>query len=318
MLAAADEVVLIDLTPEALIERLRDGKIYPAERIEASLNNFFRIENLATLRELALRQVAEEVEAKQRAGEAREPRRAPASSVIEAAPAGGRRAGRWRWSPRARARSGWCAAPGARPSGSAPSSTCSTSSRRARRSTPRSASSCRRSRKLASVLGARMMIEEGDDVAEVAAAVGAERGTTYVLIGQPPLRAGLGPAARVAARAADPQDAGRRRADRRRPGEAARRAEPVSRILFPFMGSALSERTLDATLRLARAQEAMLMPAYVDRDPADALARGPLGAECDEALALLEADRAARGPGRASRSTRGSSAGAPRATRSPS
>ncbi len=45
--------------------------------------------------------------------------------------------------------------------------------------------------KLASILGARMMIEEGDDVAEVAAAVGAERGTTYVLIGQPPLRAGL-------------------------------------------------------------------------------------------------------------------------------
>ena len=67
VLTAADEVVLIDLTPEALIERLRAGKIYPAERIEASLNNFFRIENLATLRELALRQVAEEVEAKARA-----------------------------------------------------------------------------------------------------------------------------------------------------------------------------------------------------------------------------------------------------------
>ena len=64
VLASADEVVLLDLTPEALIERLRDGKVYPAERIEASLNNFFRIENLATLRELALRQVAEDVEAK--------------------------------------------------------------------------------------------------------------------------------------------------------------------------------------------------------------------------------------------------------------
>ena len=73
VLAAADEVVLIDLTPEALIERLRAGKVYPAERIEAALNNFFRIENLAALRELALRQVAEEVEAKQRAARPAEP-----------------------------------------------------------------------------------------------------------------------------------------------------------------------------------------------------------------------------------------------------
>ena len=60
----ADEVVLIDLTPEALLDRLRAGKVYPAERIDAALNNFFRIENLAALREVALRQVAEEVGAK--------------------------------------------------------------------------------------------------------------------------------------------------------------------------------------------------------------------------------------------------------------
>ena len=47
VLGRADEVVLIDLPPEALIERLRAGKIYPQERIEAALNGFFRIENLA-------------------------------------------------------------------------------------------------------------------------------------------------------------------------------------------------------------------------------------------------------------------------------
>ena len=64
ILARADEVVLIDLTPEALLERLRAGKVYPAERIDAALNNFFRIENLSALREVALRQVAEEVGAK--------------------------------------------------------------------------------------------------------------------------------------------------------------------------------------------------------------------------------------------------------------
>ena len=64
VLGEADEVVLIDLTPEALIARLRAGKIYPGENIEAALNNFFTVENLLALREVALRQVAQEVEAK--------------------------------------------------------------------------------------------------------------------------------------------------------------------------------------------------------------------------------------------------------------
>src|SRR6478735_7626098 len=63
-LSRADEVVLIDLTPEALIARLRAGKIYPTTNIDAALNNFFKIENLAALREVSLRQVAEDVESK--------------------------------------------------------------------------------------------------------------------------------------------------------------------------------------------------------------------------------------------------------------
>ena len=61
LLGRADEIVVVDLTPEELLERLRAGKVYPAERIDAALNNFFRIENLSALREVALRQVAEEV-----------------------------------------------------------------------------------------------------------------------------------------------------------------------------------------------------------------------------------------------------------------
>src|ERR1700733_9770993 len=64
VLSAADEIVLIDLTPEALIARLRAGKVYRPERVPAALNNFFKIENLAALRETALRQVAEDVEVK--------------------------------------------------------------------------------------------------------------------------------------------------------------------------------------------------------------------------------------------------------------
>ena len=63
VLDEADEVVLVDLTPEALQERLRAGKVYPGHQVERALLNFFRLENLAALRELALREVAEDVEA---------------------------------------------------------------------------------------------------------------------------------------------------------------------------------------------------------------------------------------------------------------
>ncbi len=56
ILTLADEVVLIDITPEALRDRLREGKIYSAERIDAALNNFFRVNNLRALRELAVRE----------------------------------------------------------------------------------------------------------------------------------------------------------------------------------------------------------------------------------------------------------------------
>ena len=56
ILPLADEVILIDVSPETLRERLRAGKIYPPERIETALANFFRIENLSSLRELALRE----------------------------------------------------------------------------------------------------------------------------------------------------------------------------------------------------------------------------------------------------------------------
>ena len=64
ILGRADEVILIDLPPDALLERLRAGKVYPPDRVESALNNFFKIENLTALREIALRQVAEEVESK--------------------------------------------------------------------------------------------------------------------------------------------------------------------------------------------------------------------------------------------------------------
>lgn len=59
----ADELILIDLTPEDLLERLREGKVYIPPQAERALQNFFRRENLVALRELALRRAAERVHA---------------------------------------------------------------------------------------------------------------------------------------------------------------------------------------------------------------------------------------------------------------
>ncbi|WP_294820161.1 sensor protein KdpD [uncultured Flavobacterium sp.] len=64
VLKAADEVVNIDLTADELIARLREGKIYTADKIPSALNNFFKAEHILQLRELALKEVASQVERK--------------------------------------------------------------------------------------------------------------------------------------------------------------------------------------------------------------------------------------------------------------
>jgi len=62
VLQVADEIVMVDLTPEALQNRMKRGDVYGKEKVEQSLTNFFRRGNLIALRELALRQVAEQVD----------------------------------------------------------------------------------------------------------------------------------------------------------------------------------------------------------------------------------------------------------------
>ena len=64
VIGLADEVVNIDLTADELITRLKEGKIYQAEKIEAALKNFFKSDHILQLRELALKEVASQVERK--------------------------------------------------------------------------------------------------------------------------------------------------------------------------------------------------------------------------------------------------------------
>jgi two-component system sensor histidine kinase KdpD len=179
VLGRADEVVLIDITPEALLNRLRAGKVYPPERIDAALNNFFRIENLAALREVALRQVAEEVESKRLTTElvgSRDELAQDAShavgerllALVEPYP-GSQRLVRRAW--RSAQRLGgeldllWVRPPSGRLGDDA----------------ERGLGALRQ---LASVLGAHMLVEESDDLAMAIAEVARRRGTTYILMGR--------------------------------------------------------------------------------------------------------------------------------------
>lgn len=61
VVAMADEVVNIDLSADDLVNRLKDGKIYPSDKIQAALANFFKTEHILRLRELALKEVASHV-----------------------------------------------------------------------------------------------------------------------------------------------------------------------------------------------------------------------------------------------------------------
>jgi two-component system sensor histidine kinase KdpD len=62
VLHRVDEILMADLTPQALQKRMQRGDIYPVERAERALSNFFQVSNLIALRELALRQVANVVD----------------------------------------------------------------------------------------------------------------------------------------------------------------------------------------------------------------------------------------------------------------
>jgi two-component system, OmpR family, sensor histidine kinase KdpD len=180
VLGRANEVVLIDLSPEALLARLRAGKVYKPERIDAALNGFFRIENLSALREVALRQVAEEVEAKRLVTETVGTREDTVAAdlpkavgerllaLIEPYPGAQRLVRRaWRSAQRLHGQLDllWVAPPGHEPDADQERQLAAL-------------------RQLASILGATLIVEEGDDVPDTVAQVARERGTTYILMGR--------------------------------------------------------------------------------------------------------------------------------------
>ena len=180
VLGRADEVVLIDVTPQALLDRLRAGKVYAPERIDAALNNFFRIENLAALREVALRQVAEDVGARRLTSDVVGSREdslaadAPQAigerllALVEPYP-GAQRLVRRAWRSAQRLGSDldllWVCPPG-------------------RKLTDDEERSLAALQQLASMLGATLLVEEADDVTAAVADVAQRRGSTYVLLGR--------------------------------------------------------------------------------------------------------------------------------------
>jgi two-component system sensor histidine kinase KdpD len=193
VLAAADDVQLLDITPASLRERLRAGKVYRPERVESALENFFTLDNLTALREVSLRQVAEDIEARRNPG------------GVGAAEAGSPNATRRRDERLLDTSAPW--AIGERLLALVtPQPAAQRIVRRAWRSAQRlgaeldvlwvargeptaaEAEQLTALRKLTSVLGAHLLIEIGDDVAAVAERVARERGTTYVLMGRPASR----------------------------------------------------------------------------------------------------------------------------------
>jgi two-component system sensor histidine kinase KdpD len=173
VLEEADEVVLVDLTPQALQERLRAGKVYPLERADVALQNFFRLDKLSALRELALREVAEDV-GHRRQSVVLDPLSQLAIAervlaLVEPQPKSQRIMRRaWRSAERLGAQLDviWMRKP-------------------SYELTEEERVSLAALRRLAVVLGAHFLEEEGDDLVATVRRVAYERGTTYVFVGTP-------------------------------------------------------------------------------------------------------------------------------------
>ena len=311
VLEDADEVVLVDLTPEALQERLRAGKVYPRDRAEVALQNFFRADKLSALRELALREVAEDVGHRRQAVVLDSLSHQAVServlALVEPQPKSQRIMRRaWRSAERLGAQMDaiWV-----RPRGHVPSDA---ERRRSRRSAGSRSCSVRTSSK-----------RRGTTWWRPSSASSYERGTTYVIVGTPDesrrreiMRGSLlsalvrelpGVDIRVVANRADRPRPHRDGLDAglvaalaalgaalaasllacRRPRRRAIRPG-ARRILVAFEGR-LDPTVLDAAIRIARAEDAVLVPAYLLIVPLRYAEDSPLKEQVEVAMPLLEA-----------------------------
>ena len=169
-LAKADEIVLVDLPPEDLIARLRAGKVYPPARIAPALNGFFRVENLSALREVALRQLAENVEDRRVDEPPIAERLLAFVTLDERDERVVRRA--WRSAQRLSGELDVLVMAQQEPS----------AGQRQR---------LEALRRLTAMLGAHLLVEDGDEL-DVVTRVARERGVTYILLGPPPPRRRIG------------------------------------------------------------------------------------------------------------------------------
>jgi two-component system, OmpR family, sensor histidine kinase KdpD len=173
ILDEADEVVLVDLTPEALHERLKAGKVYAPAQAEAAMQNFFRLENLGALRELVLRELADDVEARRHVSVV-DPlgQQAVAERILALVTPEPRsqrllrRAFRSGQRLNAEVDALWVRRPG-------------------RELTEEQQVSLAALRRLTSILGAHFIELEGDDLVAAVKQVARERGSTYVFVGTP-------------------------------------------------------------------------------------------------------------------------------------
>jgi two-component system sensor histidine kinase KdpD len=189
----ADDVVLVDITPALLIERLQAGKIYPEESVAVAERGFFRPDNLAALREISLREVAQEVEPRRKQRQQSvASTTVPSSQIVlpanRAAPSDQRVLALATPDPRMRAtvyhafRSAerlhvafdvlWVQAEDSQAADGD--------------------DGLAALRRLVSTLGGNLIVRQGGDIVEVAARVARERHSTYLVIGQPRRRTPLG------------------------------------------------------------------------------------------------------------------------------
>jgi two-component system sensor histidine kinase KdpD len=185
MLDGAYNIVLVDLTPELLIERLEAGKIYPDDSADVARRNFFRPERLETLREVSLLQVAEEVEhgrgATSRPDVQVHPRRTPSPDRVLALA---------------------MPEPSTRPTVyhayhtaqrlTAPFDVLWVPAQHQEAVASRDEGDLAALRRLVTTLGGTLIIRHGRDLVATVAEVAAQRGTTYLVMGRPQRRTPLG------------------------------------------------------------------------------------------------------------------------------